>query len=91
MSNEITPDIEASVCFLCSEESLDIEISSLKEPMSEVELAFILERCPLVDRNGWATAPHTAPTDRADIQSFENGANIISEQPLKLEICHVCG
>ena len=94
MSNQ---DINADACFLCSEKTVDmeLEISSLKEPMSEVEMAFILEQCPVIDRNDWATLFHAVPTDTADtvdIKSLKKMADIVvSEPPLKLEICHICG
>ena len=93
MDNEINMDIDTKVCFLCNEENLDMtsEIASLKEPMSEIEQRFILELCPLVDRDTWATEFHAAPTDPTDIQPPQNTNVVISKPSLKLELCFICG
>ena len=68
------------------------EVASLEQPMSDVEMAFILEQCPIIDRDNWATSAHAAPTDPVGIQPLQNLADIVTTEPSsKLEICHVCG
>jgi hypothetical protein len=100
ISIEMAMDIDLNVCFLCNEENLDMtaELKSLDEPISEVEAAFILEQCPVIDRDNWkkvfegTTKSHPIPVDATNDQLPQNATDVvISESTLKLEVCHRCG
>jgi hypothetical protein len=89
-------------CFHCTEE-INKELSSLSEPMTEIEGQFILERCLFYEREKWVKEiqsllpsreiPNTATSETFSfekaIQRVGDERNVNSSN--NLEICHICG
>lgn len=92
------------ICFHCTSHDLSTELSTLGEPMSDIEQTFILEKCTVIDRETWINEfqqiklpkPESSTENSETIPAtsdalFITANNDAARDPSKLDECHICG